>query len=627
MKTNFNILGVAWLCLLPLLLPAQEILTGFYHGNVNAPVISRTQESLALPFYDDFTDAHRYPDSLRWADRDVFVNSGFPSNPATRNAATFDVLDDAGRVYDYAISNPFIAEYLTSAPIRLDSVFGATPKALTPADSVYLSFYYQPQGHGNAPESNDSLVLEFYSPSDTLQPWKWQWSASGQTLQEFLNDSTFVQIDSCHFRRVMIPVKDPDFFTSEFRFRFYNYASIAKPSEATSRGNDDIWNIDMVYLDCDRSINDHSYPKICFTGPEPTFLKRYKSMPYKHYRANAIANINEEFAIQTSNLDKNAHNAHYQYAVEQVNGAQSYTYLSNAPIILAPETFVQNDTTILKNLFAISYDRDTASFVIRHYLSDSTCNPPMTDSIVYHQGFYNYFAYDDGIPEMGYGVKPSSGAFAVQFELSELDTLSGVQILFNHTLNDANNYYFDIVIWKDNNGKPGDEVYRMANRRPIWEDQLYQFTFYPFDRMVRQNGTFYIGIVQKTDHFINIGFDASNDNSAYNFINVTGRWQQSAMKGTIMLRPVVGKAYYISVDETPAEEQVSLYPNPVRTTLHIDGIDNGEQIIIYDLMGRIVMQEHFAEEISVNGLRRGLYLLNIITTDGTVISKRITVQP
>ena len=217
-------------CLFPLLLPAQEILTGFYHGDAGIAVQSRDQQSLTLPFYDDFSHVHRYPDSLKWADRDVFVNSGFPSNPATRNAATFDVLDASGQVYDYAISNPFIAEYLTSAPIRLDSVFGSIPKALTPADSVYLSFYFQPQGNGNAPESSDSLVLEFYSPYDTLHPWKWQWSASGQTLQEFLNDSTFVQKDSCRFKQVMIPVTNPDFFTSEFRFRFYNYVTVDEPN-------------------------------------------------------------------------------------------------------------------------------------------------------------------------------------------------------------------------------------------------------------------------------------------------------------------------------------------------------------------------------------------------------------
>ena len=626
MKTNFNILGIAlFCCVFPTLLHAQEILTGFNHGHHNAPV--RSQAAVTLPFYDDFADAHRYPDSTMWDGSTVFVNSGFPKNPATRNAATLDVLDATGQVYDYAISNPFIAEYLTSAPIRLDSVFSPELRALTPADSVYLSFFYQPQGFGNAPEESDSLVLEFYCPTDTLSPWKWQWIASGQTLEAFLNDSTFVQMDNCGFRQVVIPVSDPSFFTSEFRFRFYNYASIAKPTEAASRGNDDIWNIDVVYLNCDRSATDPSYPKICFTGAMPSFLNRYRSMPYKHYRANAIANINEEFAFQVSNLDKQQHQAHYQYSVEQVNGPQSYTYKIGSPIPLAAETLVQNDTSILKNLFSIAYDRDTTSFVIKHYLSDSTCTPPMIDSMVYHQGFYNYFAYDDGIPEMGYGVKPSSGAFAVQFDMAELDTLSGVQILFNHTLNDANNNYFDIVVWKDNNGKPGDEVYRLSNKRPEWSDQLYQFVYYKFDRMVRLNGTFYIGIVQKTDNYINIGFDASNDNSCYNFFNVNGRWQQSTMKGTIMLRPVVGKGYYIGLEEQPSSDQVTLYPNPVKTTLHIEGIDNGAQVTVYDLTGRIVMSESFSNELFLGHLNPGLYLLNIITTDGAVVSKKITVNP
>ena len=31
----------------------------------------------------------------------------------------------------------------------------------------------------------------------------------------------------------------------------------------------------------------------------------------------------------------------------------------------------------------------------------------LVDSTIYHQGFYNYYAYDDGTPEMGYGLEPA----------------------------------------------------------------------------------------------------------------------------------------------------------------------------------------------------------------------------
>ena len=282
---------------------------------------------------------------------------------------------------------------------------------------------------------------------------------------------------------------------------------------------------------------------------------------------------------------------------------------------------------MVAQLFSMDYDRDSTSYIIRQYVSDLSCNPPLLDSLVYTQGFYNYFAYDDGIPELGFGVEPSpGGSFAVKFELNELDTLRGVQMLFNHTLNDANNQYFDIVVWKDNNGKPGDEVYRLANRKPQWEDQIYKFAYYKFDQRIRLTGVFYIGIVQQGSGLLNIGFDTSKDYSQYNFINVTGSWQQSSKAGAIMIRPVVGAGYYIGTDEFDTPDKMTLQPNPASTTLHIDGIDNGNTITVYDLTGRQVMMVPFTEEVNVSQLRDGLYFMSVTTGNGGIVTQKFMVK-
>lgn len=622
MKTIFKY--AAWVLLLslaPAFATAQEFLTGFNH-NVTPPAKAREAAPLTLPFYDDFSTTRVYPDSTLWADYNVFVNAGFPLNSVTRNAATFDVLDAQGCVYDYAISNPFVAEYLTSNVIRLDSVFDPEPKALTPADSLYFSFFYQPQGNGNAPEVLDSLVLEFgvVQGIDTL--WHHIWSTPGRTLAQFL-----VENDGAYFKQVMIPITDMTFFKAGFCFRFYNYASIVNSSQPSSRGNEDNWNIDVVYLNYGRSATDPSYPKVSLTGTTPSFLNRYRAMPYKHFRANPTAHIAEKYALFLSNLDNQPHSLKHQYTVDQVNGNQHYSHTSHGTFDLEPETYCRPDTAMVAQLFALDFDRDSTSFLIRHYISDSTCNPPLVDSMVYLQGFYNYFAYDDGIPEMGFGVEPSpGGSFAVKFELSELDTLRGVQILFNHTLNDANNQYFDIVVWKDNNGKPGDEVYRLTNRKPIWDDQIYRFAYYQFDKRIRLNGTFYIGIEQQGTGLLNVGFDASADYSQYNFINVTGAWQPSSKRGAIMMRPVVGAGYFIGVNEN-TDAEVNVYPIPASTTLHIDGVTDGVSIALYDLTGRKIMQRSFTSELPVNQLCDGLYFLNITTASGNVITKKIIVKP
>ena len=597
MKTTFKRLGLALLaCLIPCLLSAQK----------------------TLPFFDDFSNSSGHPDSTKWIDGNAFINFGFPCNPITRNAATLDVLDANGNVYSYAISNPFIAEYLTSTTIRLDSVFEPEPKALVPADSLYFSFLYQPQGNSNPPEAQDSLVLEFGWINDQDTVWNHVWSTPGQTLASFLREN-----DSNYFKQVMIPITDLNYFTPNFLFRFYNYASIVNQTQPSSRGNEDTWNIDVVYLDCNRSINNTSYPKVSFAGSAPSFLKRYQSMPYRHYRANPTSSIAKSCIVKVSNLDDQPHKLSHYYTVEQVNGSQFYTYQCK-DINLDPQQHLVSDTSVVYELFQLNYNLDSTSFIIRHYITDSTSNPPMVDSMVYRQGFYNYYAYDDGTPEMGYGMALREEAFAVKFELSQMDTLRGVQLLFNRTLNDANDQYFDIVVWKDKNGKPGDELYRLNNRKPRWGDWMYQFSYYKFDKLLKLSGVFYIGIVQQSNGLINIGFDASTDNSQYNFF-YDGTWKQSTKPGSIMIRPVVGSSYYIGVDENHEDNAVKVYPNPASTTIHINGVNNGASIAIYDIIGRRVMHEAFSNDLSIGQLSNGLYLLNITTAEGSVISKKIMV--
>ena len=249
--------------------------------------------------------------------------------------------------------------------------------------------------------------------------------------------------------------------------------------------------------------------------------------------------------------------------------------------------------------------------------------------MIYRVGMYNYYAYDDGIPELGFGVHPAGGKFAVRFDLADYDTIQGVQLLFNHTLNDANNQYFDIVVWKDENGKPGEEIYRLQNQRPQWQDQRYQFTYYKFDETVTTANAFYLGIEQRSDALINIGFDTSIDNIQYNFINTNGSWQQSSKHGSLMIRPVVGDSYYIGVEEngpSTGSGTFMVYPNPVSNLLHIESDIKGGQVNIYDLMGKKVFTGKYQTVIPVDQFTDGMYLLSITTDEGQVINQKFIIR-
>jgi hypothetical protein len=201
-----------------------------------------------------------------------------------------------------------------------------------------------------------------------------------------------------------------------------------------------------------------------------------------------------------------------------------------------------------------------------------------------------------------------------------------VQLLFNQTLNNANDKYFDIVIWRDENGKPGEEIYRLQNQHPQWHEQPYRFYYYKFDRNVIHSGAFYIGIEQRNDALINIGLDTSTDNIQYNFINTNGSWQPSSKHGSIMIRPVVGPSYFIGLQEQDAASTLQLYPNPVQNTLHIEGNLKGGQVCIYDLTGRKVHQSEYRSEISVDQLNDGMYFLNVITEEGQVINQKFIIR-
>ena len=620
---------------------AQECLTPF--GNSQDVENQRDNREVyaTLPFFDDFSTSYKYTDNSKWELNNVYVSSNFPMMPVNHNAATFDVADRYGKIYSRGSSNPFIADTLKSVKIRLDSIGN---QLLTPADSLYFSFYYQPGGYGDSPERFDSLVLQFgygydeevfdsvNSHSYTVRrtAWRQMWVTEGIELDTFLLSCGENQF----FKKVMIPITDSCFFVEDFQVLFFNYGTLPTIMYPNDRSNMDMWNIDFVYLDRNRSIENDTYPLVSLTGNVSSFLKRYQSMPYKHYKENPIASINiDGFDINMTNLDVNTHQVKYSCEVVDNNSSWNYRYEHNPLIVNQyPIVGAVNEHIMMGDfIYPFNESFDTTSYTIRHYIEvvDEHSGEVRGDSIIRYQGFYNYFAYDDGTPEMGYGLVPSDTYFATQFSVNRLDTLSGVQMMFNRTFNDANFNFFDIVVWRDNNGKPGEIIYRLENQRPKWNDSIaYNFSFYKFNQVVKVNSTFYVGIRQRYAKSINIGFDSSVDNHQYNFYDVGEGWKNSAYSGSIMIRPVMGKyGYFIGVDENQ-EVALNVYPNPVQNVVHIDGLDESlcDEILISDITGRIVKRYPFSNELNVSDLQNGVYMIRIINKDGSNNTSKLLIS-
>jgi len=68
----------------------------------------------------------------------------------------------------------------------------------------------------------------------------------------------------------------------------------------------------------------------------------------------------------------------------------------------------------------------------------------------------------------------------------------------------------------------------------------------------------------------------------------------------------------------------TIYPNPVKDILNLEGLDNIEGYAIYDITGRKIDQfTNNIKKIDVSHLTNGLYLLEVNTNNGQVSKKFI----
>lgn len=607
---------------------AQEYLTGLMSNPALNPKKTKITNpykqniEVRLPFLDDFSYPNSvFPADTLWDDRDVFVNSDYAINPPTVGVATLDAINDTGAVYPTATTTPFIADYLTSLPIRLDSTFTGTPAPVTAADSIYFSFFYQPQGIADKPESEDSLLLDFYSPN--LNKWYNVWGSPGMRLD------TFLAKYNTYFKQIMIPITDTTFIRKGFQFRFRNYASIASMSLPSWQSNCDQWNIDYVYLNTGRSKNDTVSADVAFVDPAKGFLKNYTQMPARQF---TNADLTDSLHLKISNRNSVLDNISYQYVVKQENGPFSYTksggvwdiypFITNGyldyPLITDPVV----DFTLPS--FA---GFDSISFTITNMIASNgwTDKIHTNDSISFRHDFYNCYAYDDGTAENGYGLAGENAKLAYKFTLNSPDTIGGVQFYFNQTYTSPSLKYFYIIIWSSLD--PETIIYKSERKRPEFLDSINAYyTYFIDDTTVLVDGTFYIGWQQVTDNNLNVGFDRNTDAKNNLFYNTDGTWAGSSFEGSVMIRPMIGTSWQQSFagikEEHSHDAGFTIYPNPASNYVHINltssGIktsSNNVLVEIYDNLGCLVLQRPFAEQLDISGLRNGMYIVHLTGLD------------
>ena len=600
----------------------------------NKTVQPKAKSTIELPFYDDFSRGLSYPVSTLWDGRDVLVNTKYAVNPPNIGVATFDALDYTGKLHHNASVFQFSADTLTSQPINLNF----------PGDtSIYISFQFQPKGLGNWPDIRDSLLLEFYNASD--DSWEGVWAAwvdyENNTLfqheklrsrhSEIISDTL-----SSSFFKVHFPVLDEQFLVGNFRFRFRNIASISRNSDVPGlRGNSDHWHIDMVYLNKARTYRDTIINDIAFTKPLGSILNNYEQIPWLHF--NQQAQDNElasplSFDITYSNMGVTPWNITRLFRIHNQSNGDIYSFSGGAENISMLETISYSRFFLYD--FKSSWS-DSARFTLESYLltdiSPSTQHLRWNDTLRYTQNFKNFYAYDDGSAESGYGLYgegTQNGRVAYRFNTYKADNLVGVYMYFNRTFNDASQKYFRLAIWDDNNGRPGNLIYEQPGVRPLFTDSLNRFTLFRLDEELwLDQGTFYIGWIQTTTDMLNVGFDRNNSSRSNLFYNISGNWENTKFEGALMIRPVFGK-----LNETPTSspnhplnqsptQSINIYPNPARDVLNVElpvGVINA-QVSIYNISGQMVYSERYVTNpIDISRFTNGTYIVRVVA-DGRIV--------
>lgn len=600
---------------------AQEVLMPACHQRL--PMSKQASETLTLPFFDDFSNAK--VSQRLWDVGGTFVNEGYAPLPPTRGMATLDAFDADGHLYPTSTEQLFSCDTLTSLSIRLDSLFEPYQRALSAEDSVYLSFFYLPGGGygnmweriGDTPEGADSLVLEFYDADNDT--WNRIWGSSGCSADTlFAHTGRYWQFkDIC--------ISDQKYLNANFRFRFRNYCSLTNLNKTGMISNADQWNIDYVLLNAGRRRGDTTSRDVAFVMPAPSMLDRYQSMPACQFTANEMA---DRVQLTIANLFSEQLAIDYNYHIYNENGTEVYTYnggYENIPVYwrgLQYQTSPAHAQPPVGYTFPVSTNRPS-TFSIVHHVREGVSGDIHThnDTATFVQVFDNYFAFDDGTPENGYGITSTSSRvkIAYRFHLNVEDTLTALYMYFNRTLGDENaDIRFSITVWDDADGTPGNIIYQDANRRhPLFEG-FNKYVRYILEEPVVCSGTIYVGIEQYTPDYINLGFDRNNDASTEILYLSSTNWQTSILRGALMIRPYFG--YRATLDIPTADAAPSFKAYALGNTLFVE-TEMPQPIQVFNAIGRVVYNQ-MGTSIQLSNLPRGLYLVKV----GAQTAKKVIVN-
>jgi hypothetical protein len=588
-----------------------------FDGPVDSCVFTinyRIRKARQLPFFDDFSYEGPYPDKNLWLEKDVFVNRTLVDLAPSVGVASFDGLSSNGLPYGGGLG---ISDYLTSFPIDLSTK--------TVNDKVVLSFYAGPKGLGDFPGNGQGFFCQFKTANGT---WR-------QLLK--VDPTPGIRPDSSvNPRYIVIKLDSATYLHSNFQFRFYNVS--------LRNGFADFFNLDYVYLDEDRDPFDRSLEDIALCRDPQGILKRpFRSVPLSQFRNNTNEYLSPELPVLAFNhfdATNNVTNSRITISESTLGNLAGFPFLTqnlNSNVFTSvnrsiPGTDFSSLSTSLNNKAQGQAPLDVkVQYAIN--ITEQSNNPNLSgivknDTVIGSTIISDYFAYDDGSPELNVSLNVNNQV-AVRYPILTPDSLRAIQFFFPYLDGPASNQLFNLKVWIGN--LDATPEFTMTALKPLYPTNtisgitsyslVNQSTFKPTSLFIPK-GDLWIGWQQVTDAIrpIPVGFDL-NSRGAESFARYSqsssGVWSAmpSQFKGAVMIRPVFGQRFTTSSEEVMAIENIQIAPNPSTGTFFIRGepsIFQGDKTWeIHSLTGQKIAQGILeSAQISMN-TTPGMYYFTI----------------
>lgn len=567
---------------------------------LEAPVNARTHQDssqLRLPFWDDFSTSINTPDPEKWyCCDDVHISAGIGIDPPTVNVASFDGWNFLGRPHVPSALADGAADSLVSRFIDLSGLNQVQQNTLV------LSFFYQKQGHGDLPEADDSLRLQI---KDNQNQWHTLWKVSGADVAR-----------SDIFYQQLLAIHQSHFFHPWFQMRFQTFGRLS--------GGYDNWNLDYVYLNTGRSLDDFAYEDRALTSLPSSPFAPYTALPIDFFRLNPEAYINQS-KVGFYNLDRLLQPIEYSSSIRDIKTGQLLDIM-NQNTVLDPNPLGFERRTIVSR----SVNKDTLPFMSEDTLSLETKMYINSGDSIFQQlidfrvndtvrsivHLANELAYDDGSAEFGAGLNTRGAQVAVKFEAPKQSYVRAVRIYFPEFTPLSGNFSnppFFLKVLTRLDARRESELYRQQmQQQPL--SGINQFGLYNFERPVPVSDTFYIAIEQTIDDFFVVGLDKNTDTFDRIFYNARGVWEANTqVRGSLMIRPIFGDGVPVGLDDE-IHWDLKVYPNPNNGTFWVKG--EYSDVKIYDFSGREVPFEKTREnEFRLVRPGAGVYLLRLSRED------------